>query len=157
MFELITSARFGVDHAVGRAHVGADWPPVADHFRGAPVLPGSVQIELCAQIAGPLAERALKAHHGVERWAFLAMVRSAMFQLPVHLPATLELRAALTRYSVDPVAGGPPSHKTAKVEATLGGEEMCRAELVFMMVAADATWAAAIADARARVARWEQT
>ena len=148
MFELIESARFGEMSAEGRAHVGADWAPVADHFRGAPVLPGSMQIELCAQIAGPLAERAVNAQHAIERWAFLGMVRNAVFQRPVALPATIALRAELTRVETASV--------TAKVEARVGDEQVCRAEIVMMMIEAAPTWAHALDDARARVARWER-
>ena len=147
MFELIQSARFDGTRAEARAHVGADWPPIADHFVGAPVLPGSVQVELCAQIAGPLAERAVLAR-GAERLAFLGMVRNALFQRPVGLPATLILRAELKRIE--------PSAVTVAVEAEVEGEQVCRAELVMMMIDAEPGWADAIADARARVARWER-
>jgi 3-hydroxymyristoyl/3-hydroxydecanoyl-(acyl carrier protein) dehydratase len=148
MFELVQSARFRELVAEGRAHVGADWPPLADHFVGAPVLPGSMQIELCAQIAGPLAERAVKAQHGLERWAFLGMVRNAVFQRPVALPATIDLRAELTRVET--------ANVSARVEARVGEEQVCRAEIVMMMIEAAPSWAQAVDDARARVARWER-
>jgi len=149
MFELIQSARFADTHAEGCAHVGADWPAVADHFPGMAVLPGSVQIELCAQLAGPLAERAVKAVHDVERWAFVAMVRNAVFQRPVRLPAVIELRVALKHVG--------PTNVQAAAEAIVDGEQVCRAELVMMMLEPEPTWAAALAEARDRVARWERS
>lgn len=148
MFELIQSARFEATHAEARAHVGADWPPIADHFPGHPILPGSVQLELCAQLAGPLAERAVAAEHGLERWAFVVMVRNAAFEHPVQLPATLELRAKLTRTG--------PTNTTATVEIFVGEQRTCRAEIVMMMREPEPSWAAALAEARARVARWER-
>jgi 3-hydroxymyristoyl/3-hydroxydecanoyl-(acyl carrier protein) dehydratase len=147
MFELIQKARFEGTHAEARAHVGADWSPIADHFPGHPILPGSVQLELCAQVAGPLAERVVKAEHGLERWAFVVMVRNAAFEQPVRLPATLELRATLTRKG--------PTNTTATVEIFVGEIRTCRAEIVMQMLEPEPTWAAALAEARARVARWE--
>jgi 3-hydroxymyristoyl/3-hydroxydecanoyl-(acyl carrier protein) dehydratase len=148
MFELIQSARFEDKRAHARAHVGADWPPIADHFPGVPLLPGAIQIELCAQIAGPLAERVVKAEHGIDRLAFLVMVRMAAFEHPVRLPATLEIAGRLTRSGA--------TSTTANVEITVGGERVCRVELVMMMLDPDPTWAAASAEAKARVARWER-
>ena len=99
MFEWIRSARFEAATARGVAMIPGDAPSLADHFPGSPVLPGSLQIELCAQIAGPLAERALLAQQQLERWAFLGMVRNAVFQRPVPLPTELVINAELRRVS----------------------------------------------------------
>ena len=149
MFELIRSARFEATRALGRAHVPADLASLADHFPGIPVLPGSLQIELCAQIAGPLAEQAVAAQHAVERWAFLAMVRHAAFYRVAALPIDLTLTAELRRVELATVV--------VAVTATTGGgdEPVCRGELVMAMREAEAAWAGAIAGARARVAAWK--
>lgn len=146
MFELIRSAELSGSTARARAHVPADLPYLADHFPGVPVLPGSMQLELCAQIAGPLAERASLTHHSVERFAFLGMVRNAVFHRPVRLPADLEITAELRRIEL--------SNIVVAVSANRGGEQLCRAELVMMMREAEPEWAEAIASARARVAAW---
>jgi len=142
MFELVRSARFDDTRATARAHVPADLPFLADHFPGVPVLPGSWQIELCAQIAGPLAESAC----GAERWAFLGMIRNATFHAVVPLPAELEITAEVRRVE--------PSTVVVAVTASRGETLCCRAELVMMMREAEPEWADAIATARARVARW---
>ena len=147
MFELITAATFDARTGRARAAVPADVPFLADHFPGAPVLPGSLQLELCAQIAGPLAERAVLADQKVERWAFLGMVRNAVFHRPVALPAELLIAAELKRVE--------PSSVVVVVSASAGGEQACRGELVMMLRDADPAWAGATAEARARVARWE--
>jgi 3-hydroxymyristoyl/3-hydroxydecanoyl-(acyl carrier protein) dehydratase len=148
MFELVRSARFEGTRAVGHAHVPADLALLADHFPGVPVLPGSLQLELCAQIAGPLAEQAVAAQHGVERWAFLAMVRHAAFYRAAALPIDLALTAELRRVELATVVVA-----VTAADAT-GGEPVCRGELVMAMREAEGPWADAIASARARVAAW---
>lgn len=150
MFELVRSARFEDSRAVGRAHVPADLAFLADHFPGVPVLPGSLQIELCAQIAGPLAEQALAARHGVERWAFLAMVRHAAFYTVATLPIDLTLTAELRRVELAACVVAVEA-----VAASRGGELVCRGELMMAMREAQGPWEGAIAAARARVAAWK--
>jgi len=150
MFEFVQSVRFEDSRAIGTAHVPADLALLADHFPGVPVLPGSLQIELCAQIAGPLAEQAVAARHGLERWAFLAMVRHAAFQTVATLPIDLTLTAELRRVETATVVVA-----VAAVAASRGDEPVCRAELVMAMREAEAAWAQAIAGARARVAAWK--
>lgn len=147
MFELVRSVRFEDSRAVGTAHVPADLAMLADHFPGVPVLPGSLQIELCAQIAGPLAEQAVAARHGVERLAFLAMVRHAAFYTVAALPIDLAITAELRRVELATVV--------VAVTALRGDEAVCRAELVMAMREAEPAWAGAIASARARVAAWK--
>jgi len=150
MFELMRSARFDDTRAVGRAHVPADLAFLADHFPAVAVLPGSLQIELCAQIAGPLAEQAVAAQHGVERWAFLAMIRHAVFYSAVPLPVDLTITAELRRVELATVV-------VAVAAVAAGGSDapVCRGELVMAMREAEAAWAAAIASARGRVAAWK--
>ena len=57
--------------ATAEAFVAADHPLFADHFPGSPLLPGSLMIELAAQVSGPLAEEIAKTRTGNERWAIL--------------------------------------------------------------------------------------
>lgn len=148
MFELVRSATFEQTRATARAHVPADLPWLADHFPGLPVLPGSVQLELCAQLAGPLAEAAVAAQHGVERWAFLGMVRHASFHAVAHLPIELELVAELRRVELATVV--------LAAHARRDDELVCRAELVMIMREAEPGWRDAIVQARARVAAWKR-
>ena len=153
MFELIESltvdAAAGV--AEGRASVPIDHPAfpfLADHFPGAPVLPGSLQIELCAQIAGPLAEEVTALHHDIERWAFLCLVRHAAFLEPAVVPARLVISVQVKRAETSNVA----------VTASLAREDgtpLCRAELVMALREANATWADATRQYRERLARWK--
>jgi 3-hydroxymyristoyl/3-hydroxydecanoyl-(acyl carrier protein) dehydratase len=150
MFELVRSVRFEDSRAVGTAHVPADLAMLADHFPGVPVLPGSLQIELCAQIAGPLAEQAVAARHGVERWAFLAMVRHAAFYTVAALPIDLAITAELRRVELATVVVAVTASAPGR-----GDEAVCRAELVMAMREAEPAWAGAIASARARVAAWK--
>lgn len=148
MFELIHAATFDPGERVARgwARVAADHAWLADHFPGAPLLPGSVQLELCAQIAGPLAERAIAARDGVERWALLGMVRSASFLAACALPAEVAIVAQLRR--LDAAAA------TVAATCLAGDTTLCRAEVVMLLQPATPEWSAAIAAARARVAAW---
>ena len=79
--------------ASAEASVAADHPLFADHFPRSPLLPGSLMIELAAQVSGPLAEEIAKTRIGNERWAILGMVRDARFLSPVFLPATISINA----------------------------------------------------------------
>ena len=125
----------------------ADIPFLADHFPGVPILPGSLLIELCAQIVGPASERAVRERHGRAKLAFLALVRNASFPAPVGLPATIDITVKVTQVLEASVAGD--------VNATAGGTLVCRAGLVMAMQAPQPGWTAAIEAARARVAVWE--
>ena len=146
MFEWITRATFSETSAEAHAVVPADAPIVADHFPGHPMLPGTLQLELCAQLAGPLAEKAVLRQLGLERWAVVGMVKSAVFLRAVELPAELLLHAELVRVESNNVV--------VAANASIAGAQVCRADLVMMLRDADASWADAIASARARLARW---
>jgi 3-hydroxymyristoyl/3-hydroxydecanoyl-(acyl carrier protein) dehydratase len=152
MFELVRSAKFEDSRATGHAHVPADLPLLADHFPGIAVLPGSLALELCAQIAGPLAEQAIAARYGVERWAFLAMVRHAAFHAVAYLPIDLAITAELRRVELEVVVVAVTAVSTAATGR--GDERVCRGELVMAMREAEAGWAEAIAAARARALIW---
>ncbi len=150
MFELIQSisidAAAGV--AEGKAIVPADHPLLADHFPGAPLLPGSLIIELAAQIAGPLAEQVSKLRLDIERWSLLGMIRNAKFLRPVPLPATIVFNAEVRRFE--------PSSVALAVDAHEGGQLVMRAELVMMMVEAAPEWDAAIRARYERVDSWKR-
>ncbi len=149
MFELIQS--ISIDAATGTANgkalVPADHPLFADHFPGSPLLPGSLLLELAAQIAGPLAEQVAKLRLDEERWSLLGMVRDAKFLRPVPLPALLALSAEVYRFE--------SSNINLRTEATASGQLVMTAELVMMMFEAEPGWDAAIRARHERLAAWK--
>lgn len=150
MFELMRSIRIDIENrrASAEAFVPADHPLFADHFPVSKVLPGSLIVELAAQVSGPLAEEFAKAQLGIERWAILGMVRDARFLHPVCLPATLVLNAEISR----------PQSSTinTNVTAAVNGGRVMQAELVMMMVESSGEWANAIEARNDRLARWKE-
>ena len=150
MFELIRSINIDVKNgrASGAALVPAGHPLFADHFPGKALLPGSLILELAAQVAGPLAEEVAKAQWGIERWSILGMVRDARFLQPVFLPASLEIAAEVSR----PQSSNISTSVTVAVE----GERVMQAELVMMMIESSAEWAQAIEARNDRLARWKE-
>ncbi len=150
MFELLRALRIdaGAGRATGEADVGADHPFFADHFPGHPLLPGSIALELAAQVAGPLAEEVTLLRHQRERYAFLGMVRDAKFLRPVELPARLRFEATVVRSDAARVA--------ARVTARVEEATVLRGELMLAMVDATSEWQAAIEQRRRRVARWKR-
>jgi 3-hydroxymyristoyl/3-hydroxydecanoyl-(acyl carrier protein) dehydratase len=145
MRSIITDTESGL--ARGTATIPADCPIFADHFPGAPLLPGSLLIELAAQVAGPLAEETLCSRLGLERWAMLGMIRDAKFLRHTQLPAELLINAEVRRAEVLKVI--------VQVAAQVDGQEVLRAQLWMMMLEASAEWDAAITARRERVARWK--
>ena len=134
--------------ASGVAFVPADHPLFADHFPGRSLLPGSLILELAAQVAGPLAEEFAKSQLQIERWAILGMVRDARFLQPVFLPASLEITAAISRSQSSNISAG--------VTVTVNDERVMQAELVMMMLESSAEWAVAIEARNNRLARWKE-
>ncbi|HEY8186727.1 MAG TPA: hypothetical protein VIF64_11685 [Pyrinomonadaceae bacterium] len=149
MFELIQS--ISIDAAAGlakgSASIPADHPLLADHFPDAPLLPGSLLIEIAAQIAGPLAEQVLKLRLDVELWSILGMIRNAKFLRPVPVPATIALSAEVRRFELSSVALAVQAHE--------GEQPVMRAELVMMMLEAAPEWDAAIRARHERIAAWK--
>ena len=150
MFELMQSISIdaGNGRASGEAVVPADHPLFADHFPGKSVLPGSLILELAAQVAGPLAEELAKTQLGIERWAILGIIRDARFLRPVFLPACLEITAVVSRPQ--------SSNVSTSVTVTVNGERVMQAELVMMMLESSAEWAPAIEARNDRLARWRK-
>jgi len=135
--------------ASAEAFVAADHSLFADHFPGSPLLPGSLMLELAAQLSGPLAEEVAKMQLGIERWAILGMVRDARFLHPVFLPARLELSAEISR--------AEPSTITTSVTVAVNGERVMQAQLVMMMIETSTEWAEAIEARNNRLERWQET
>ena len=134
--------------ASAEAFIPADHPLFADHFPGAPLLPGSLMLELAAQLSGPLAEEFAKTKLGIERWAILGMVRDARFLRPVFLPATLKLSAEISR--------SEPSTINTSVTVEVNDERVMQAQLVMMMIETSNEWAQAIEARNNRVAQWQE-
>jgi 3-hydroxymyristoyl/3-hydroxydecanoyl-(acyl carrier protein) dehydratase len=150
MFELIRSIRIDSENgrAAGAAVIPADHPLFTDHFPGKALLPGSLILELAAQVAGPLAEEFAKTQLGLERWAILGMVRDARFLQPVFLPASLEITATVSR--------SQSSNVSTSVIVTVDGERVMQADLVMMMLESSAEWAPAIEARNDRLANWKE-
>ena len=150
MFELMRSISIDAENgrASGAAFIPADHPLFADHFPGKSLLPGSLILELAAQVAGPLAEEFAKTQLGLERWAILGMVRDARFMQPVFLPASLEITAVISRPQ--------SSHVSTVVTVIVDGERVMQAELVMMMLESSDDWASAIEERNDRLARWKE-
>lgn len=148
MFELIRTLQIDAPagSAVGEAVILANHPIFADHFPGVAVLPGSLLIELVAQVAGLLCEEVTLVRHGLDRGAVLGMVRRAVFLRPCFLPATVRLTAQVRQ--------ADPARVTAAAVATVRDAIALRAELVMAMIDVPPDWADVVAARHERLARW---
>ena len=149
MFELIRTLQTVpvAGAAVGEAVVSANHPIFADHFPDVPLLPGSLLLELAAQVAGPLCEEVTAARFGIERGAVLGVVRRAVFLRPCFLPATVRVTAQ--------VRHADSAQVTAAVVATVANAIVLRAELVMAMIDVPPEWSGVMAARHARLARWK--
>ena len=148
MFEWLESLAIHAAEAKAKAaaRIPADHPFLADHFPGVPILPGSLQIELGAQVAGALAEEIVVHRDGTPRWSFLGMVRHATFHVPVSLPARPMISARAERIERDSVVVHTELYPSA-------GELACRAALVMVLLPAQPGWEEAQKRHRARIAQ----
>lgn len=150
MFELMQSIRIDAEQgrASGEAFVPADHPLFADHFPEKPLLPGSIVLELAAQVSGLLVEEFAKTQMGVERWAILGMVRDARFLRPAFLPAALDISAEIVRSQT--------SNINTTVTVMLNGERIMQGELVMMLLESVPEWSSALEARNDRLARWSK-
>jgi len=126
MFEFLTGLEIDVRErtAAGEAYVPAGHPEFADHFPGAPLLPGTWTLELMQQIAHPLIE-AVTLQTGRNVRVSLAAVEIAKIERPVPLPAQLIIKARVS--SLD------PGTATVHVEALQGRARCGVAELTMRL------------------------
>jgi 3-hydroxyacyl-[acyl-carrier-protein] dehydratase len=113
--------------AAGRWRLTGDEPFFAGHFPGRPTLPGVLMIEAIAQL-GAYAVLAGGAHPG--KLPLFGGVDSVRFRRQVGPGDTLDLEIELGRMSARAGKG--------RGRAAVRGETACQAELLFVLVDADA-------------------
>jgi len=112
------------ERARGRKGVANSEDYFADHFPGFPVVPGVIQIEALAQLAGKLIEVSL---YGPQRrwvWPILSIVRKAKFRRFVRPGDPLVLEVELVQLREESAF--------VKGLASVDGERATQAELVFV-------------------------
>ena len=95
----------------------------ADHFPGAPVMPGALILEALAQLSGVLLEASMRERGRHDLHAILTMADRAKFRRVVRPGDRLDLEARLERVSED---GGQ-----AQVFARVDGQLASEAQLSF--------------------------
>jgi 3-hydroxyacyl-[acyl-carrier-protein] dehydratase len=114
--ELVSmNARFA--HA--RTQFPSDAEIFADHFPGAPVVPGVLLTEAMAQTSGWL----IAAGLAFARWPWLAMIRDAKFRRPVAPDVRIDIQATIHATKGDVVE--------TKARAEVGGTRVASASLLF--------------------------
>jgi 3-hydroxyacyl-[acyl-carrier-protein] dehydratase len=112
------------ERARGRKGVAGSEDYFADHFPGFPVLPGVLQVEAMAQLAGKLIEITV---FGTERrwvWPILSIVRKAKFRRFVRPGDPLELFVEIKEMRDESAV--------CKAWTQVGDDRMADAELVFV-------------------------
>jgi hypothetical protein len=109
-------------------------------------LPGSLLVELAAQIAGPLCEDMTRLRYGVERGALLGTIHRAVFLRPCFLPATVRLTARVERSN--------PTRASVATTASVQNVIAFRGEIVMALIELSPEWAEIVEARHRRVARW---
>lgn len=112
------------ERARGFKGVAASEDFFADHFPGFPVLPGVVQIEALAQLAGKLIEVTVCQNQGRWVWPIISIVKKAKFRRFVTPGVALELEANLVELRDESAI--------CKGFARLDGKITTEAEMVFV-------------------------
>ena len=147
MFEWLESLAIHAAEAkaAADARIPGDHPFLTDHFPGHPLLPGSLQLELCAQVAGPLVEELVAAATAPSASRFSAWCETRSSMRRSRFPATLGIFMRATRVERDiAVVQGDLTHAIDAVD--------CRVELVMVMRPPEPGWEDAIRVYRARIA-----
>lgn len=110
--------------AIGRKGVASSEDYFTDHFPGFPVVPGVVQVEALAQLAGKLVEVTVFDQTGRWVWPILSMVRKAKFRRFVRPGDTVKLSVKLDSLRDESAA--------CSVEASVDGQRTCTAEVLFV-------------------------
>ena len=111
-------------NAIGRKGVAGSEDYFADHFPDFPVLPGVVQIEALAQLAGKLIEVSVFTDEKRWVWPILSMIRKAKFRQFVRPGDPLILHAELDQIRAESAV--------CKVRTEVNGRRCAEAQLVFV-------------------------
>ena len=115
--------------AEGRKGVASSEDYFQDHFPDFPVLPGVIQIEALAQLAGKLVEVTTYDQKGRWVWPILSMIRKAKFRRFVRPGDPLKLTAELTQIREESAV--------CDVYTSVDGKRMAEAQIVFVFNVAD--------------------
>ncbi len=110
--------------ARGRKGVAGSEDYFADHFPDFPVLPGVIQIEALAQLAGKLIEVTVFTQQKRWVWPILSMVRKAKFRRFVRPGDPLILKVKLDQLRDESAV--------CKVSTEVDGKRMSEAQIVFV-------------------------
>lgn len=120
---------------VGLKNVTYNEPHFPGHFPQAPIMPGVLQVEALAQLAGlylPLTEPELMAE--ADKMGLFSKVDKCTFESPVTPGDQLKLEISITLVERD--KKGSPKRVTAHGVASVEGKVSCRTDLEFAFIPA---------------------